>query len=304
MTGKVLDSGASGVLILLLPIALIMVVLITAWPAILALVAIIIGWRIWQNYQWKKWCKQVDPFFYKLIRENKGCLTPMDLSLKANLTGKAAKRFLDKKAEDYGAQSKEEDKGTVYYFLTARALGSIFDESEPLSEDEESESDVSQITSASSAVAEIPQKSSASDIAQLVTPPESEIASSEKELAEKVSNPDQAEAKAEDTSTTEISSEQDTAISSESETESEAEETATAFPHSEVSNDQESEFALIQAELAKRLDLHSSTVGKRKSDEDFPQWSQSKDPEGIAWQYVPETKMFVPLDEDIEAETS
>jgi hypothetical protein len=53
---------------------------------------------------------------------------------------------------------------------------------------------------------------------------------------------------------------------------------------------------LIQAELAKRLDVHSSTVGKRKSDSDFPEWSQSRDPEGIAWIYSPETKEFLPME--------
>jgi hypothetical protein len=59
---------------------------------------------------------------------------------------------------------------------------------------------------------------------------------------------------------------------------------------------------LIQAELAKRLDVHSSTVGKRKSDDDFPEWSQSRDPEGIAWEYNPDTKEFVPLDKIPESE--
>jgi hypothetical protein len=38
-------------------------------------------------------------------------------------------------------------------------------------------------------------------------------------------------------------------------------------------------------------------VGRRKSGPDFPEWSQSKDPEGIAWKYVSETQMFVPVDD-------
>jgi hypothetical protein len=54
--------------------------------------------------------------------------------------------------------------------------------------------------------------------------------------------------------------------------------------------------SLIQAELAKRLDVHSSTVGKRKSDPDFTEWSQSRDPEGIAWAYSPETKEFLAVE--------
>jgi hypothetical protein len=61
-------------------------------------------------------------------------------------------------------------------------------------------------------------------------------------------------------------------------------------------NKQQDSQSLIQAELAKRLDVHSSTVGKRKSDPDFSEWSQSRDPEGIAWKYSPENKEFLPLE--------
>jgi hypothetical protein len=53
--------------------------------------------------------------------------------------------------------------------------------------------------------------------------------------------------------------------------------------------------SLIQLELARRLDVHSSTVGKRKSDPDFSEWSKSKDPEGIAWKYSRKSKMFNPI---------
>jgi hypothetical protein len=54
--------------------------------------------------------------------------------------------------------------------------------------------------------------------------------------------------------------------------------------------------SLIQSELAKRFDVHSSTVYKRRTDPDFSEWSRSRDPEGIAWKYSPETREFVPLE--------
>ncbi|NJO19313.1 MAG: hypothetical protein HC838_03495 [Spirulinaceae cyanobacterium RM2_2_10] len=54
--------------------------------------------------------------------------------------------------------------------------------------------------------------------------------------------------------------------------------------------------ALIQAELSKRLAVHSGTLTKRKSDPDFPQWTQSRDPEGIAWQYSVSEKVFTPVE--------
>jgi hypothetical protein len=55
--------------------------------------------------------------------------------------------------------------------------------------------------------------------------------------------------------------------------------------------------SLIQSELAKRLNVYSSTVYKRRDDPNFPEWSRSKDPDGIAWSFSPKTKEFFPLEE-------
>jgi hypothetical protein len=52
--------------------------------------------------------------------------------------------------------------------------------------------------------------------------------------------------------------------------------------------------SLIQSELAKRLDVHSSTILKRRAERGFPEWSRSRDPEGIAWKYSPRKKLFFP----------
>jgi hypothetical protein len=49
---------------------------------------------------------------------------------------------------------------------------------------------------------------------------------------------------------------------------------------------------LIQAELARRLQVSPSTVSNRKVKPDFSDWSKSKDPEGIAWNYSKETQKF------------
>lgn len=42
---------------------------------------------------------------------------------------------------------------------------------------------------------------------------------------------------------------------------------------------------LTQSDLARRLGCSPSTLSNRRDHSDFPQWSQSKDPEGIAWHY-------------------
>jgi hypothetical protein len=285
MTGKVLDSSATGILILILPLALVIVILYTAWVWILLLMALIVGWKIWQNYQWKQWCRQVNPFFNQLIRDNQGCLTSMDLSLKANLTGGAAERFLDKKAEEYGAQRKiYEDRGTVYYFLTASALGSIFDASEPpLGEDwrEISPKKSPQLMSALAPfdVNDRYYDSSASNPSQpieLEIHPQSSVTPEQRELSSHES-PSIA-------STTLVNN-----LYRESPTQMEKVKTNGSLDQPPRN------LALIQSDLAKRLEINASTLGRRKSEPDFAEWSQNKDPEGIAWQYIPKTKMFIPL---------
>jgi hypothetical protein len=264
MTGKVLDNGSAG-LVLILPLAIGFVVLYKLWPFLLLLAALIIAFKIWQNYQWQKWCREINPYFNQLIRENRGYLTPVDLSVKANLTARAAKVFLSRKSDEYGTQPKNiKDKGVVYYFPTASALGSILDDSEP-----------EPINSYQLAAKES-NRLSVRGIAQLAKQEQGQI-NKDKESVE--SSPVAQLTKEE---LPELS-----AWEAESETSDSMSDQNTFIDAGQ---------SLIQAELAKRLDLNSSTVGRRKSDPDFEEWSQSKDPEGIAWRYESETKMFVAVD--------
>ena len=45
--------------------------------------------------------------------------------------------------------------------------------------------------------------------------------------------------------------------------------------------------------LARRLNVSATTISRRKSKPDFSQWTQSKDPAGIAWTYAKKSKLFV-----------
>ncbi|HEY9638457.1 MAG TPA: hypothetical protein V6D14_34040 [Coleofasciculaceae cyanobacterium] len=351
MTGKVIDRSATG-LILILPFAFLCVLLFKAWPALLALFVFMISFRIWQQYQWKQWTKQVNPFFNELIRENQGCLTPMDLSLKANLSGPDAQWYLEKKAEEFGAQRRDyEGKGTVYYFLTASALGSIFEDSEPPPE-LESESLITQsltlpeplidkeslpspedsepspeleseplITQSPTLPEPLIDKESLPSPEDSEPPPELESESLitqsptlPEPLIDKESLPSPDEAStSEPPKPLEASEQQQPSLSDSALSTAEKEvalepppqpkqEQTEAFNETEdlwadsPEKEQKTSQALIQAELAKRLDVHTSTVGKRKSDPDFPEWSQSRDPEGMAWVYSPETKEFFPTE--------
>jgi hypothetical protein len=52
---------------------------------------------------------------------------------------------------------------------------------------------------------------------------------------------------------------------------------------------------LNQSELARRLNVHPSTIRNWKHKSEFQNWSLQKDPDAIAWQYSPEKKRFYPI---------
>ena len=53
--------------------------------------------------------------------------------------------------------------------------------------------------------------------------------------------------------------------------------------------------SLNQTDLASRLNLSSSAVGRKKYSPDFAQWSQARDPEEWAWYYDADRKRFHPI---------
>lgn len=276
MTGRVLDNSSAGILILIIPVAFVVLVLYKFWLVLLILALLIVAWKAWQNYQWDKWSEQVNPYFNQLVRDNKGYLTPLDLSLVANLTSRSAKVFLERKADEYGVAPKQvQDKGVVYYFPTASALGRIFDDSEPFGDfdDEEEETlTTPQLVSAVSA-SKPPTKSLFRELAE------------QKAKQEQNQTTTQVEPTA---STSAESIQVDAPMPAATATETQPLDSATITEQSSLS--------LSQADLSDRLEVHSSTVGRRKSQPDFPEWSQSRDPEGIAWRYLEEEQIFVPLE--------
>ncbi len=52
---------------------------------------------------------------------------------------------------------------------------------------------------------------------------------------------------------------------------------------------------LTHTEMVKRLGVKPSTLSEAKKKSHFAQWSKSKDPDAIAWQWVAESKHFVPF---------
>ena len=56
---------------------------------------------------------------------------------------------------------------------------------------------------------------------------------------------------------------------------------------------------LTQGELAKRLNCDSGTLTKNRKKPSFEEWSRSKDPEGKAWKYLPDTQRYGLVEADV-----
>ena len=300
MTGKVFDGNPTpaAFLILILPLAAIIVLLYKAWIWILGFVALVIVWKLVDNYQWQRWSEKINPIFNQLIQENQGQVTPMDLSLKANLSAGSAKRFLARKAEEFSATSRElPEQGKVYYFITASTLGSILDDSEPVAEepeepetfdiDDDDDEDIeippnNQVTSQPSEVSSPPSTTSLSS-------PFAQLAALKEERMQQEDQPSEVASSPSPTEPPQPPPEQLTPTPPPETTPSE---------NTSPDSDKKEKFKLIQSDLAKRLDTTPSTIGRRKSDDSFAEWSQSKDPDGIAWKYLRKSRVFIPVDPD------
>jgi hypothetical protein len=264
MTGKVLESNPKGLLVLILPVATVMVLLYKAWRIILVLVALFLAWAAWDTYQWRQKCAQIDPIFNQLIRDNQGKIIKNDLLNLGLAKGGAAQKYLDEKAKEYGAFQRKEKGVSVYYFITSSTLGTIFDDSEP----EETE------VAAPPETTVAPQLPTASAPPVTFAVPETPVISIETEASSPPASPF--------ANLVEIKEERQQQVTPPPESETVL-PAATAEPAG---------LSLIQSELAKRLDTTSSTIARRKDAPDFTEWSQTKDPDGLAWAYDPETKLF------------
>jgi hypothetical protein len=252
MSEKSIEGNGKAFLVILLPLSFLIIFLVATWRVLLAAIVLVIAFRLWQEYQWQQWTRRVNPIFHQLVRENQGKLTPMDLAIKGNFPGTTAKRYLDTKAQEFGASIvNSEDESQYYYFITGSILGNILDSSEP--------------------------------VKQLPAQPVTKTARSSQTLAQPLllAPPPP--------------------IAQEEEPEEEPETEAPPQPtHNEVTRTLEKQLlfgSLIQSELAKRLNVYSSTVYKRRNDPEFPEWSRSRDPDGIAWSYSEKTKEFFPVEE-------
>ncbi len=184
----------------------------------------------------------LNTLFYKLIQDNQGHITALDLAMNSQLSGKVVQEFLDERAKEFGAELEiTEQGGLLYYFPTA----------------------VSLVAGQANEEVEVPTDRILGYNSQLVS----------EEIIEKVSNP----------WTPPQYSQVNCSLKFEPENN-----------QFESANKAVSLF-LTQKELATRLNVHASTISKRKTKSDFSQWSSQKDPESIPWKYLKEQGRFLPI---------
>jgi hypothetical protein len=291
-------KNATGFLLILVPAALAMSALFVAWPYILGLTVLVAGGNIWQNYEWTKTARSIEPSFQQLVVQNRGEITPIDLSLKANVSGKVATRYLVTKADEFGTRSRQyPDRGQVFYFISVSTLGDIFDDSER-------EAAPAAIMPAQAPVVATPvafresvptvtavtQQPSAPEVAptlqaEVITPPSvTEVAptATSTETAPLPETPIAQPPTSDLSNLAKLLDERSVTANVESPTSTETTPTRSDAPL----------VTILQSDLAKRLDVHSSTVYKRRSEPNFSEWTRNRDPDGLAWGYDESTKEY------------
>jgi hypothetical protein len=309
-------KSATGCLLILLPAALTMSALFVAWPVILGVTLLIAGGNLWQSTEWSKTARSIDPVFQQLIIKNRGEITPLDLSLDAKIPGSVSNRYLAAKAMEFGTGSRQHpERGQIYYFVSVSTLGSIFDDSEL--------APASLMPATTPVVAAEPMARQAQAIPEVISQAESTppvatpMAASMPITSEPISEPATPAVTSElsnlrqlfddrsESSTTPVS--EDVAqlpVVAEAPTGDVAIPTPTA-PPADVAPATEAPAAppasppsvtILQSELAKRLDVHSSTIYKRRSEPNFTGWTRNRDPDGLGWGYLEDKKEYYRVD--------
>ncbi len=337
------DNTASGFLLVLIPVAFFAVFVSVAWPFIVGAALLFTGNNVWQSYQLAQLSQQVNPFFNQLIIEKQGSITSLELSVRANITGKVANRYLSGKAVEFGGTSQQSaSQGIVYNFLTVNSLENVFSGINP---NPTATQKLAEFDAPPAAVATLlptpiiqPVVQPAADQSPPITAV-LEVATAPLPLAPTEIEPvpvaidntvietvlEPIDAAAPETMVEMLTEPVDiteTPVQPVIDVPAKPEEILpiSAFgqalrgifnaEHAEVADSEEVEQASViapeinnasgheiisQADLAKRLDVHASTIYKRRADVSFSEWTRNRDPEGVAWGYSRDAKEFYRL---------
>ncbi len=291
------SRNATGFLLILLPAALAMSALFVAWPFILGGALLAIGGNVWQSYEWSKTAQSINPVFQQLIVQNRGEITPIDLSVTANISGATAQRYLVAKANEFGTGSRQHpDRGQVYYFVSVSTLGDIFDDSER---------ELPELAPTKTPVVEVPVNLAPTAVIENVATPTEPIIteaaviptpiSTESVVTEVAQTPVTPDRLPPEVLTVEAVSPELSNLRQLFDEDAPSLETVASLEPSPPVADRPV-VTILQSELAKRLDVHSSTVYKRRSEPNFTDWTRNRDPDGLAWAYTDATKEYYRVD--------
>lgn len=119
------NNSILGYLTLILPISFGIVATLESGRFLVAIAAMGgIGWA-WRRYQRQQQQKlaHLDAVFYRLIQENQGRVTTLDLAMNAKLSGQQVQQYLDERAKEFAAEFEvTEQGGIIYYFQSAQSL--------------------------------------------------------------------------------------------------------------------------------------------------------------------------------------
>jgi hypothetical protein len=308
------DSALPGFLLILIPAAFLAVFLSIAWPFIVGGVLLLTGNNLWQSYQWAKLSQQVNPIFSQLVVERRGQITPADLSNRARISSSVADRYLNNKAVQLGGVSyRRPDGAPIYSFLTVATLDRALAEVEPEASLDQKLAELEPLPAPPALVTpptpiDVPPEPTAPKplvVEQPVTPvvaPAAEPVATPVQWQEESIEPEAPKA------ILEVVPETAVPPAPEPVTEAAGSDFAQALkqifnsppaaqPEGEPEVVVEAEAIaaveiISQVDLAKRLDVHASTIYKRRGDVSFADWTRNRDPEGVAWGYDRETKEF------------
>jgi hypothetical protein len=80
------------------------------------------GWLLWglrRDWQ-KEEGDRLRQIFYRTAQANDGCFSAMQFAMAANLTGDAAKRYLDERATEFEASFEVDEQGGIFYRFPLR----------------------------------------------------------------------------------------------------------------------------------------------------------------------------------------
>lgn len=118
-------AGKGGPLALLISISLLLLLVKSTFPALLALVGGSGAWQLWKRFQklQQDQIAYLDEIFYRLIRENQGRITPLDLAMNTKLPAQEVQDYLDRRATEFAAHFEiTEQGGILYYFQTVQSF--------------------------------------------------------------------------------------------------------------------------------------------------------------------------------------